>query len=90
MAREVIAQPHRAGAGGIRRRTQRRSPAGELLEPVDELSEARGLNPRIGRLSLGAVIHRHRVTPARPAGTAEDRPALSVPLQTMALDSQVI
>ena len=29
MARKVIAQPHRAGAGGIRCRTQRRSPAGE-------------------------------------------------------------
>ena len=90
MASKVIAQPHRAGASGIRRRTQRRAPAGELLEPVDEFFEASGLNPRIGRLSLGAVIHRHRVTPARPTGTAEDRPALSVPLQTMALDSQVI
>ena len=90
MARKVIAQPHRAGAGGIRCRTQRRSPAGELLEPVDELSEASGLNPRIGRLSLGAVIHRHRVTPARREGTAEARPALSVPLQTTAMDSQVI
>ena len=90
MARKVVAQPHRAGAGGIRCRTQRRSPAGELLEPVDELSEASGLNPRIGRLSLGAVIHRHRVAPARREGTAEARPALSVPLQTTAVESQVI
>ncbi len=84
MAREVVAQPCRTGPCGIGPGGQRDAAAGERLEPVDELSEACG---GYDRLSLGAVLHLHRVAPGLRAGTAEGPTALSVPLQTRVIAS---